>query len=119
MIHIAESEAKILSVIPQATLLAGEINSLGTYLVFDHLKINNAMIDDVDYIFSLFIAISSKAKNKKLIYTPLDDALSSLLTAYQTDMAIEVGAIKPFSIKGLIVYQIPLTVRGFKGEDYV
>jgi len=119
LIQIAVQERKIISVLPHATLLAGEINTLGTYLIFDHLKVNNVFIDDVDYIFSLFIAISSKAKNKQLAYAPLDTALTALFAAQQTDMAIEIGNIKPFSIKGLIVYQIPLTVRGFKGEDYV
>lgn len=118
-VQIGLAEAKITSLLPQATKLAGEINSLGTYLIFDHLNINNALIGDVDYVFNLFVAISSNSKDNKLIYQPLDNALTILVDAYQLTQAVEVGNIKPYSIKGLIIYKIPLTVRGFKGEDYV
>ncbi|MBL4774481.1 MAG: hypothetical protein JKY87_00270 [Mariprofundus sp.] len=119
MINIFNAETKILSLLTNVTMLAGEINSLGSYVVFDKLKINNAFIDDVDYIFNLFIAISSKTKNKRLAYAPLDEALTALMDDYQVNQDIELGGIVPYSIKGLIVYKIPLTVRGFKGEDYV
>jgi hypothetical protein len=118
-IEINNAENKIMQALPQVTALKGEINSLGSYLVFNHIKVNNAMIGDLDYVFHLFIAISSKTKNKRLVYTPLDDALTALSDDYQINRNIELGHIVPYSIKGLIVYKIPLTVRGFKGEDYV
>lgn len=118
-IQINIAEDKIMQVLPQATALHGEINSLGSYLVFDHIKVNNALIDDLDYVFHLFISISSKTKNKRLAYAPLDAALTALSDDYQANRNIELGHIVPYSIKGLIVYKIPLTVRGFKGEDYV
>ena len=76
-------------------------------------------IDDMDYVFHLFIAISSKTKNKRLAYQPLDEALTALVADYQANRNIELGRIVPYSLKGLIVYKMPLTVRGFKGEDYV
>ena len=118
-IAISQAEAKILAVLPNATVLGGEINSLGMYLVFDHIVMNNIDIDDVDYVFHLFVAISSKTKNKQLAYQPLDAALAALVADYQANRNIELGRIVPYRLKGLIVYKMPLTVRGFKGEDYV
>ena len=119
MIAINDAEQLILDVLPSSTkVLAGEINTMGSFLIFDSIKINQAHISDVDYVFNLFIAISSKTKNKRLVYTPVNDALNSLLTDYQLNQKIAISSITPFSIKGLIVYQIKLIVKGFENVEF-
>ena len=116
MIDISQAEQTILSVLPKATVLNGEINTMGTFLVFERINVNELAITDVDYVFALYVAISSRAKNKRLAYEPINDSLNALLTAYERARKIEVGNIKPHGIKGLIVYQIQLTVKGFEPD---
>ncbi len=118
-IAIDQAEQTILAILPNNTkILAGEINTMGSFLIFDSIKINNAHISDVDYVFNLFIAISSKAKNNRLVYTPLNDALNALVIDYQTKQKVELGQISPYSLKGLIVYQVKLIVKGFENVEF-
>lgn len=118
-IAIDQAEQTILAILPKTTkVLAGEINTMGSFLIFDSIKINNAHISDVDYVFNLFIAISSKAKNNRLVYTPLNDALNALVTDYQTNQKVELGQISPYSLKDLIVYQVKLIVKGFENVEF-
>lgn len=118
-IDISQAESKIRQVLPDVITLSGEINTLGSYLLFDAISVNEAGIGDVDYEFRLFIAISSKTKAKQLVYEPISEALTTLITHWQSHQQIAIGKIKPFASKRLIVYQIPLTVRGFIGDAYV
>lgn len=112
-IDITKAEQLIIDVLGQVTKLQGDINTTGTFLVFDSIKINNAIIDDFDYFFNLYISVSSRAKNTRLAYDPISAALQSLVDDYVIRQKIEIGKIKPYAIKGLIVYQIPLTVKGY------
>ncbi len=116
-VDISAAEKKILDVLPDVTVLAGEINAQGSYLIFDSIKVNESSIGDMDYRFNLFIAISSRTKNKRLAYQPVSDALSRLIEDFEKTQNIEVGTIKPYGAKSLIIYQIPLTVQGFESPD--
>jgi len=116
-VNISKAEQYIMNILPQVTKLQGEINTLGTYLLFDSITINNAIIDDIDYIFNLYISVSSKAKNTRLAYDPVSAALQALINDYVTKQKIEIGKIKPYAVKHLIVYQIPLTLKGYEHVD--
>ena len=109
-VNIDAAQQRILEVITGVTTLSGEINNQGEYLVFDSLAINEPHTLDVGYKFNLYLAISSKTKNKRLAYQPISDRLNQLMTDYQLTQTIEVGNIVPYSLKGLIVYLVPLTV---------
>lgn len=113
-IDIDAAEQKIIAVLPKATVLNGDINTMGTFLVFDSININEFVIGDVDYVFQLYISISSRTKNKRLAYSDISAALNALLADFENNMKIDVGKIKPYAIKGLIVYQVQLTVKGFE-----
>lgn len=117
-IDIDNAEQIILRVLPKATVLSGEINTMGTYLVFERMNINELAIGDVDYVFALYVSISSRTKSKRLAYGELSSALNALLSDFEENRKIEVGQIKPYAVKGLIVYQIQLTVKGFEHQDY-
>ena len=115
-IDIDAAEKAILAILPEATVLNGDINTMGTLLVFDSISINEAMIGDVDYVFQLYVSNSSRAKNNRLAYGEISAALNALLADFEVNMKVEVGHIKPYSIKGLIVYQIQLRVKGFEHD---
>ena len=117
MIDINKAQEVITKVLPKVTLLQGAINTKGTYLVFSHININNASIEDFDYVFKCFVAIKTKSSNKALVYKPINDILNPLIKDWEQNAAIEIGDTKPYTIKGLIVYQIDLTVIGFKQEE--
>lgn len=120
MIDIAKAEQTILNVLNDTTRLQGEINTKGTFLVFDSLDIKEANIDDVGYKFDLYIAISSTTKNKRLLYQPITDALNDLFEHYKQTQIIELGRIVPYSKNKLIIYKLPLTVTEFsEGEHHV
>lgn len=112
-IAIDQAEAVILAILPELVLLEGKINSKGEYLLFDSLIINNAHIGDIDYVFKLYIAINSRTNDRRLAYESIDEALTALVEDWEVNQKVEIGRSKPYSIQGLIVYEIPLTVKGF------
>lgn len=118
IIDIDEAEKLIFEVLPKATVLAGEINTMGTFLVFEKINVNELLIGDVDYVFALYVSISSRTKSKRLAYGELSSALNALLSDFEENRKIEVGQIKPYAVKGLIVYQVQLTVKGFDIEAH-
>lgn len=117
MIDIAKAEKIITDTVPALKPLQGGINVKGNYLLFDHIAIANAHIDDINYIFNAYVATRSRTKDKKYIYKPLEDILNPLITAFQQTRKIQIGTIKPYVVQGLIVYQIPLTVNLYEAID--
>ena len=115
-IAIDQAEQTIRAILPDLVMLEGKINSKGDYLLFDSLVINNAHIGDIDYVFKLYIAIHSRTNDKRLAYEPMNNTLTALVADWEINQTVEIGRSKPYSIQGLIVYEIPLTVKGF---DYV
>ncbi len=110
VIDIKKAENYLHSIIPRAIPLSGEINAMGTYLLFNTLTVNNGFIDDVTYNFSCYIAISSPSKRKELMYDGLSDVLTNLIAAQQAEQQIEVKAAQPFSHNKLIIYQLNIAV---------
>lgn len=109
-IDIQKAEDYLRAIIPKAIPLSGEINTMGTYLLFNTLSVNNGFTDDVTYNFNCYVAISTPSRRKGLIYDALSEVLTSLIEAQQQDMQIEVKAAQPFSSNKLIIYQLGIAV---------
>jgi len=118
-IDISADEQLINAILPQAITLEGSVNTQGTYLVFDSIAVNEVHTGSIDTVFRLFIAISSRRSNKRLVYTPVTAALNALITDWDLNQKVKMGRITPFTVKGLIVYQVLLTVKGYTENDYV
>jgi len=119
-IDIDKAESVIHSILPKLVMLEGAINTKGEFLIFDSIVINEAHTGDIDYVFKLYIAISSRIRNKRLAYQPINDALTKLVDDWAENQQVEVGRSKPYSIKSknLIVYEIALTVKGFEHVEH-
>lgn len=110
-IDIQKAEDYLRSVIPKVIPLSGEINALGTYLLFNTIKVNNGFTEDITYNFSCYVAISTPSKQKKRIYDELSNVLTKLVEAQQADEQVEVKAAKPFmNGKKLLIYQLDIAV---------
>ncbi|BBB22355.1 hypothetical protein CVPH_0188 [Abyssogena phaseoliformis symbiont OG214] len=94
MIAINKAQELITQVLPKITLLQDAINTRGTYLIFDNIKVNNASISDFDYVFKCFVAIKTASANKALAYQPLDAVLNPLVEDWKNNAKIEIGDIK-------------------------
>ncbi|KJY83287.1 hypothetical protein TW81_09825 [Vibrio galatheae] len=110
VVDIKKAEAYLRNIIPKAIPLTGEINTVGTYLLFNTITINNGFTEDVTYNFNCYIAISSPSRSKGLIYDGLSEVLSKLIQAQQQEQQVEVKAAKPFSSNKLIIYQLGIAV---------
>ena len=117
-VDINGAEQEILKILPKATLLQGIINTKGTFLLFDSLRIKELSVGDIDYIFQLYISISSHGNNNSLAYDGISSSLNALFSDFDRNRKIDIGKIQPHAIKGLIVYQIELTVKGFKDVQF-
>ncbi len=118
-IDIAAAEERIQGVLPHVTELAGEINTKGTFLIFDHIDIKEPVIGGVNYIFNVYVSVSSKTKNKRLLYEPINAALNPLIEAVVNGECLSLGKIIPYAIKGLLIYKIPVTVEGFIPDECI
>lgn len=109
-INIQAAEEYVRRIIPSAIPLCGEINTLGTYLLFDTLTVNNGFTEDVTYYFQCYVAVSTPTRNKGLMYDGLSDVLTQLIQAQQQEQRIELKTAQPFSSNRLIIYQIQIAV---------
>lgn len=118
IVDISKAEEAILKILPKLTVLDGAINTRGEFLVFDSIVMNEAYTHDIDYVFKLFVAISSHTKSKRLAYKSMSEILSDLVEDWEENQKVEIGRTKPYSnpAKSLIIYEISLTV---KGVEYV
>jgi|GEM_PF-6005180 len=117
-VDIDQAEDTILGILPELISLEGAINTMGEYLIFDSIVTNEAHIGDIDYVFKLYIAVNSRTDDKRLAYQPINDALTALLNDWATNQKVAIGRSKPYSVKGLIVYEIPLIVQGFEHVEH-
>lgn len=87
-------------------ILDKEINREGTYLCFEELKAQNHL--NIDYIFSVYVAIASFIKNKTAIYKRLNQALNEINSSEN----IELISCKPFNFDtNLIIYKLTIQTK--------
>jgi len=116
-VDINKAESTIRNILPDLVSLSGAINTKGEYLIFNSIVPNEVDIDDIDYVFKLYIAINSRIDDNSLAYEPISKTLTNLISDYKENRIVEIGRVKPYSVKGLIVYEITLTVKGFEYVD--
>ncbi|WP_294967173.1 hypothetical protein [Sulfurimonas sp.] len=87
-------------------LLENDINREGSYLVFDDVNIKNH--SNIDYNFSLFVAIALFNKDKTKIYTSLNDSLNEINQC----PSLKLMRCSPYKKDGkLLIYEIKIQVN--------
>lgn len=109
-IDIQKAQDYLCTIIPKAVPLAGEIDAIGTYLLFNTIMVHNGFTEDATYHFNCYIAVSSPSGNKELIYDDLSEVLTNLIKAQQADQQLEVKSTKPFSSNNFIIYQLDIAI---------
>jgi len=110
-IDISKAEDSILTILPNLAVFDGEITANGEFFIFDSIVINNIHTRDIDYVFTLFVAISSHTENQRLSYDPVSNILSALLTDFELTQKVEIGEVTQSYMNNLVVYEITLTVK--------
>ena len=105
MIDIDKAQ-KVITDPVKCTLLESDINREGRYLVFDNIAIDNHF--NIDYHFTLFVAIALFNKDKQKIYSLLNTSLNEVNDA----LNINLENCKPIKRDGkLLIYQLKLKVK--------
>jgi len=102
MINIDKAQKQITKDIT-CEVLDKEINREGVYLAFEDLKIQNHL--NIDYIFSLYVALSSFTKNRSVMYKRLNQALNEI------NQSSNIGLISCNPIKtdgNLLIYRLQI-----------
>ncbi|MEM5557297.1 hypothetical protein AAHK07_02125 [Aliarcobacter cryaerophilus] len=80
-----------------------DINREGVYLAFEDLKIQNHL--NIDYIFSLYVALASFTKNRSVMYKRLNQALNEINQSSNIDLI----SCKPMKADGnLLIYRLQI-----------
>lgn len=105
MIDIDKAEVVITDSVT-CTMLKNEINSEGTYLLFEDVFLLNHL--KVEYNFSLFVAIGLLNEDRQEIY----DVLNVSLNEINSSQKIELTSCQPIKKDGeLLIYQLKLKVK--------
>jgi hypothetical protein len=105
MIDIDKAQ-KIITDSVTCKLLESDINREGSYLVFDDVGITNNF--NIDYHFTLFVAIALFNKDKQKIYSSLNTSLNEVNDC----LNINLENCKPIKRDGkLLIYQLKLKVK--------
>ena len=105
MINISKAENLIKNDVT-CKLLENEISREGNYLIFDDVSIKNHA--NIDYNFSLFVAISLFNKDKTKIYIRLNDSLNEI----NKSLKIVLLSCRPYKKDGkLLIYEIKIKVN--------
>ena len=105
MIDIDNAQ-KVITDSVTCTLLSTELNRDGIYLQFNDIGITNQF--NIDYQFSLFVAIALFSKDKQKIYEPLNTSLNEINSCTEVDLV----NCKPYKNDGkLLIYEVKLKVK--------
>lgn len=102
MINIDKAQKQITDSV-DCEVLDKEINREGVYLAFEDLKIQNHL--NIDYIFSLYVALASFTKNRSIMYKRLNQALNEI----NQSSTIGLISCKPIKSDGnLLIYRLQI-----------
>ena len=104
MIDIDKAQ-KVITDSVTCTLPKSEINREGSYLIFSDVVIENHF--NINYNFSLRVAIGSFTKDEKQIYTELNKRLNEINNVSE----IELMSCKPKWESKLLIYDLKLKVK--------
>ncbi len=101
MIDIDKAQKQILDDLPCKLLDKSEVTNEGVYLLFENIDIQNHL--NIDYIFSVFVALSFYQKNRTKMYKTLNE----VLTKINSSLNIELNSCKPLARDGnLRIYKL-------------
>ncbi len=109
-INIQQAEDYLCAIIPDVAPLCGEISTTGTYLLFNTITVNNSATENVSYNFSCYVAAPDTPSGKTQFYNTLNDTLSGLLKAEQTEQQIEIREMQSRDHDHLMVAQLDIAV---------
>ncbi len=106
MINIKKAEDQILKDLPCKILDKHSITNQGTYLLFENVEFNNHL--NIDYHFSVFVALSFYQKNMSLFYKELNDTLNAINSSLNIDLL----SCKPLQSDGnLRIYRLAIKTK--------
>ena len=105
MIDINKAQ-KIITDVVDCKLLEQDINREGNYLLFEDVDIKNH--SNIDYNFTIFVAIALYNKDKTKIYTKLNDSLNQI----NNSPSLKLTRCNQYGHDGkLLIYKINIAVN--------
>ncbi len=106
MINIQKAQEQIQEDLKCKTLDKASITNQGVYLLFETVDFYNHL--NIDYHFSVFVALSIYQKNMSLFYKDLNDVLNSINSSLNIDLI----SCKPIQSDGnLRIYKINIKTK--------